>query len=39
MKSMDDHSNITKGDNAKVRKAILVCDISSGLVLHFYQVS
>ena len=34
-------SNITKGDNSKLKKArvvILVCDISSGPVLHFYQV-
>ena len=35
-------SNKTKGDNAKSKKArvvILVCDMSSGPVLHFYQVS
>ena len=35
-------SNKTKGDNSKSKKArvvILVCDMSSGPVLHFYQVS
>ena len=35
-------SNKTKGDNSKIKKArvvILVCDMPSGLVLHFYQVS
>ena len=35
-------SNITKGDNAKSKKGravILVRDMSSGPVLHFYQVS
>ena len=34
-------SNITKGGNAKSKKGrvvILVCDTSSGSVLHFYQV-
>ena len=34
-------SNITKGDNAKSKKGrvvILVCDMSSGPVLHFCQV-
>ena len=35
-------SNKTKGDNSKSKKArdvILVHDMSSGPVLHFYQVS
>ena len=35
-------SNKTKGDNSKSKKArvvILVCDTSSGSVLHFYRVS
>ena len=35
-------SNKTKGDNSKSKKArvvILVCDTSSGPVIHFYQVS
>ena len=35
-------SNKTKGDNSKSKKArvaILVRDMSSGPVLHFYQVS
>ena len=35
-------SNKTKGDNSKSKKGrvvILVCDTSSGPVLHFYQVS
>ena len=35
-------SNNTKGDNSKSEKGsvvILVCDMSSGPVLHFYQVS
>ena len=35
-------SNKTKGDNSKSKKArvvILVCDMSSDPVLHFYQVS
>ena len=31
-------SNITKGDNAKSKKGILVPDVSSGPVLHFCQV-
>ena len=34
--------NKTKGDNSKRKKAIivtLVCDVLSGPVLHFYQVS
>ena len=36
------HSNKTKGENSKSKKArvvILVRDMSSGPVLHFYQVS
>ena len=39
--SMDNLSNITKEDNTKSKKGrvvILVCDTSSGPVLHFYQV-
>ena len=39
---MDNQSDITKGDNAKSKKGrvvILICDMSSGPVLHFYQVS
>ena len=40
-KSLDNQSNITKGDNAKNKKdrvVILVRDTSSGPVLNFYQV-
>ena len=43
MKSMDNHcQTITRGDKAKSKKGrvvILVCEMSSGPVLHFYQVS
>ena len=44
LQSRDKKSNInaTRGDNSKSKKAtfvILVCDMSSGHVLHFYQVS
>ena len=38
---MHNHSNITKGDNAKSKKGIvviLVRDASSRPVLHFYHV-
>ena len=43
----DDHNGLTlsdnnKGDNAKSKKGrvvILVCDMLSSPVLHFYQVS
>ena len=36
------NSNTIRGDNSKSKKAevvILVCDMSSGPVLHYYQVS
>ena len=36
------NSNTRRGDNSKSKKAevvILVCDMSSGPVLHYYQVS
>ena len=36
------NSNIRRGDNSKVKKAkvvILVCDMLSGPILHYYQVS
>ena len=39
---MKSSSNKTKGDNSKRKKGrvvILVCDMLSGPVLHFYQVS
>ena len=39
---MDNHSDKTKGGNAKSKKGrvdVLVCNTLSGPVLHFFQVS